>query len=87
MVDDKHKVFEINARFSATCPLRAVAGINEPDIVYRNSLLDEEIKIDSYQKLVCMRYWNEVYVPMATYEKFSNKKMIQNNDSFIPSYF
>ena len=87
IVDDKHKVFEINARFSATCPLRAVAGINEPDIVYRNSLLDEKIKIDSYQKLVCMRYWNEVYVPMSTYEKFADKKMIQDNDSFIPSYF
>jgi carbamoyl-phosphate synthase large subunit len=87
MVDDKHKVFEINARFSATCPLRAVAGINEPDIVYRNVLLDEEIKIDSYQKLVCMRYWNEVYVPMPAYEKFRAKKIIQDTDSFIPHYF
>ena len=31
------KVFEINPRFSATCPLRSYAGVNEPDIVFRNA--------------------------------------------------
>jgi hypothetical protein len=50
-------------------------------------LLDEEIKIDSYQKLACMRYWNEVYVPMSSYEKVDNKKIIQDADSFVPHYF
>lgn len=87
MVGDEPKVFEINARFSATCPLRAVAGINEPDIVYRNAVLDERIKINSYQKLACMRYWSEVYVPISTYEKVSSAKTLQNPNSDIPSYF
>ncbi|HEY8109570.1 MAG TPA: ATP-grasp domain-containing protein [Candidatus Nitrosotenuis sp.] len=86
-VDDESKVFEINARFSATCPLRAVAGINEPDIIYRNVVLDEKIKINSYQKLACMRYWSEVYVPISTYEQVSSAKTIQNPNSDIPSYF
>ena len=87
VIDDKPKVLEINARFSATCPLRAVAGINEPDIVFRNVILDEKIRINSYQKLVCMRYWNEVYVPLATYEQVHNIKTIQEPESAIPNYF
>ncbi|HYL65648.1 MAG TPA: ATP-grasp domain-containing protein [Nitrosopumilaceae archaeon] len=87
MIENTPKIFEINPRFSATCPIRAVAGINEPDIVFRNFVLGEEIKIDAYQKLVCMRYWNEVYVPYSTYEKTNRMGKVSNSDSFIPDYF
>lgn len=87
LVDNIPIVFEINARFSATCPLRATAGINEPDVVFRNVCLDEDIQIDSYQKLICLRYWNEVYVPIAACEKISDEKSIQHPNSIIPSYF
>lgn len=82
-------VFEINPRLSATCAMRAVAGVNEPDIIYRNFLLDEEIKIDSYQKLVCLRYLNEVYVPFSVYSRVAKDKEISNSekDSFVPDYF
>lgn len=69
LLDDINKVFEINPRFSATCPMRAVAGINEPDLNYRNAVLGEKIKLDTYKKLVCMRYWNEVYVEKQKYEE------------------
>ena len=83
------KIFEINPRFSATCPMRSVAGINEPDIVFRNAILNEDIeKIEKYQRLICMRYWDEVYVPYATYENISNNgKVENNNDSFTLNYF
>jgi carbamoyl-phosphate synthase large subunit len=57
------KTFEINPRFSASCPIRAVAGVNEPDILVRNWLYGESIKIETYQRLVCLRYLNEVYFP------------------------
>lgn len=87
LVDDKPKIFEINPRFSATCPLRATAGVNEPDVVFRNVLLNEKIKIVDYRKLMCMRYWNEVYVPTSTYNKTKNDKSVQNSDAFIPNYF
>src|SRR5579864_8095416 len=87
MSENVPKIFEINPRFSATCPIRAVAGVNEPDIVFRNFVLGEEIKIDVYQKLVCMRYWNEVYVPYSTYEKTDNMGRISNSDSFTMNYF
>ena len=84
---DQLKIFEINPRFSASCPMRAVAGVNEPDIVFRNSVLQEEIKVDSYQRLVCMRYWNEVYVPYSTYERTVNEKKVEHADSLVPDYF
>lgn len=87
MVKEKPKIFEINARFSATAPLRAVAGINEPDIVFRNIILKEEINVEKYEKLVCMRYWNEVYVPYSVYEKFEHEKIVNQAASFIPNYF
>jgi carbamoyl-phosphate synthase large subunit len=83
------KIFEINPRFSATCPMRSAAGINEPDIVFRNAVLNEGIeKIKKYQRLICMRYWDEVYVQYPTYEKTSNNgKVENNNDSFTLNYF
>jgi len=87
MSENTPKIFEINPRFSATCPIRAAAGVNEPDIVFRNFVLGEEIKIDAYQKLVCMRYWNEVYVPYSTYEKVEHDKIVKQTDSLIPDYF
>ena len=42
--------------------MRAAAGINEPDLLYRNVILSEDLEMTSYEKLVAMRYWNEVYV-------------------------
>ena len=83
----KPKIFEINSRFSATCPLRAVAGINEPDIIFRNMIFQEEVKIEKYEKLACMRYWNEVYVPYSAYENAEHGKVIESPGSFIPNYF
>jgi carbamoyl-phosphate synthase large subunit len=83
---DSPVVFEVNPRFSATCPMRAAAGVNEPDVVFRNVVLGEEVKIDVYERLVCMRYWNEVYVPYALYEKASRGGRIEKG-SFVPDYF
>ena len=87
MVDGVPKIFEINSRISATAPLRAVAGINEPDILFRNMVSGEDIKIEKYQRLVCMRYLNEVYVPYSTYEYAERHIIIDPSDSFNPSYF
>ncbi len=86
---DKPVIFEVNPRFSATCPMRAVAGVNEPDIVFRNTILKEEINIKTYTKLFCMRYWNEVYIPVPTYDETIAKgeTIKEDNHSFIPNYF
>jgi carbamoyl-phosphate synthase large subunit len=84
------KIFEINPRFSATCPLRSYAGINEPDIVFRNVIFDEKVdKISICRKLVCMRYWNEVYVDLEAYQNLkcvgSVKQGLENSN--VPCYF
>lgn len=81
------KIFEINARFSATVPIRAVAGINEPDIVFRNIVLGEDGRASDYEKLVCMRYWNEVYVKQDAYENAVRRGLVTGTESFIPDYF
>ena len=85
--EEEPKIFEINPRFSATAPMRSVAGINEPDIVFRNNVLGEEIKIEQYERLICMRYWNEVYVNRSTYEKALKAGRIDGSNSFIHNYF
>jgi carbamoyl-phosphate synthase large subunit len=86
---DKPVIFEVNPRFSASCPIRAIAGVNEPHIVFRNTILKEKMSIQTYRKLFCMRYWNEVYIPMSTYEKTVAKGETRKdeNQSFIPNYF
>jgi carbamoyl-phosphate synthase large subunit len=86
LVEGEPKTFEINPRFSASCAMRSVAGVNEPDIVFRNLILGEDVRVRSYRKLVCMRYWNEVYVPPAQVEMMK-KGHVDGADSFIPGYF
>ena len=86
--NDKAKIIEVNPRFSATCPLRTVAGINEPDIVVRNTLFGENIKITEYRSLICLRYWNETYLDLERFReiKTSNEKT-KNFKSTLIDYF
>jgi len=82
------KVFEINPRLSATTPIRAAAGINEPDILFRNSVLNERVHVTEYEKMLCLRYWNEIYVGMGTYQELSGSgKIQQDNESYNINYF
>ncbi len=87
--DDKlPKVIEINPRFSATTPMRSVAGINEPDIVIRNFVNGEKIRMFDYKSLLCLRYWNETYIDLESFEKIkkSNEKKFKLK-SFVVDYF
>jgi carbamoyl-phosphate synthase large subunit len=86
-VGNEIKVFEINPRFSATCPMRAVAGINEPDIVLRNIFMNEEFNETKYKRLLCMRYWQEVYVEYSTYKQTSDEGTVKASNSLLPHYF
>jgi len=86
-VNDQVKIFEINPRFSASVPIRAVAGVNEPDIIFRNNVLDEEIIVNDYKKLVCMRYLNEMYVPLSNFKLSNDSNKVENSGSFTRSYF
>jgi carbamoyl-phosphate synthase large subunit len=87
MAKGEPKLFEINPRFSASCPIRAAAGVNEPDILYRNFVLGEEIRTKGYERLVCLRYWNEVYLPYKDYEEARRTGRARGSGSWIPDYF
>jgi carbamoyl-phosphate synthase large subunit len=45
-VDGKVRIFEINPRYSGTTSLRAMVGLNEPDLMIRHHLLGEQIPRD-----------------------------------------
>jgi carbamoyl-phosphate synthase large subunit len=87
LIDNEVKVFEINPRFSATCPMRAIAGVNEPDIILRNIFMNEDFTATEYKKLLCMRYWQEVYIEYSTYEQTSHQRMVTESNSLVPCYF
>ncbi|MEJ7642639.1 MAG: ATP-grasp domain-containing protein [Candidatus Nitrosocosmicus sp.] len=80
--DNKAKIIEINPRFSASCPMRTIAGINEPDIVAKNTLFDEYVKITEHQSLLCLRYWNETYLDLG---RFNDMKLSKNNPKYLKS--
>jgi carbamoyl-phosphate synthase large subunit len=66
-VDGKVRVFEINPRFSGTTSLRAMVGLNEPDLLVRRHLLGEDIGQDApYQEATVLRSLAETLQPRAT---------------------
>ncbi len=63
-VDGKVRVFEINPRFSGTTSLRAMTGLNEPDLLVRRHLLGQNIGQDApYQEATILRSLVETLQP------------------------
>jgi carbamoyl-phosphate synthase large subunit len=56
------KVFEINARFSGTTPLRAHAGFNEVEMCVRRMLWDDPIVQPEIAPLTILRHWSETVI-------------------------
>lgn len=56
------KIFEINARFSGTTPLRAYAGFNEVDHLLQQIVHGTPIPEPELKPVVVLRYWDEVVV-------------------------
>jgi carbamoyl-phosphate synthase large subunit len=61
VVDGVVRVFEINPRFSGTTSLRAMAGMNEPDLLIRHHVLGEDIPRD--------RMWSEMEIVRTLIEQ------------------
>jgi carbamoyl-phosphate synthase large subunit len=57
------KLFEINPRFSSSSSVRAVYGFNEAELAVRYFLLKERPKIQKTLKGICLRYWEEMFIP------------------------
>ena len=56
------KVFEINARFSGTTPLRAHAGFHEVEMTLRRLLLGTPLTQPQVRPLILLRHWSETIV-------------------------
>ncbi|WP_176597022.1 MULTISPECIES: ATP-grasp domain-containing protein [Sphingobium] len=61
--DGTPRVFEINARFSGTTPLRAMAGFNEVEMCVRKLLHGTPIIQPPVRSGVILRYLDEIFVP------------------------
>ncbi|MFU8805191.1 MAG: ATP-grasp domain-containing protein [Bradymonadaceae bacterium] len=64
--EGKPRVFEINARFSGTTPLRALAGFNEVEIgldwlIYGMPVIQPKIR-----PMTILRHWSETVVPLRS---------------------
>jgi carbamoyl-phosphate synthase large subunit len=65
---DRHgrpRVFEINARFSGTTPMRAMAGFNEVEMCLRWLLHREPIRQPAVREGVILRFLEEMFVDQA----------------------
>jgi carbamoyl-phosphate synthase large subunit len=65
----KPKVFEINARFSGTTPLRARAGFNEVEICLRHILFGSPIVQPKIQSMIILRHWEETVVTSSQFSR------------------
>jgi carbamoyl-phosphate synthase large subunit len=61
--DGTPRVFEINARFSGTTPLRAMAGFNEVEMCLRKLLHGTPIVQPPIRSGVILRHLDEMFVP------------------------
>jgi carbamoyl-phosphate synthase large subunit len=69
--DGNVKVFEINARFSGTTPLRAHANFNEVEMCLRHILLGEPVRQPEIKDIIILRHWSETVVTAADVRDFS----------------
>ena len=72
--NDEVYPFEINARFSGTSGIRYLYGFNDPELVFELLHRRKTISAPVTKPGVVLRYWDEVYVPDATFEDLRESK-------------
>jgi carbamoyl-phosphate synthase large subunit len=77
--DGEVKVFEINARFSGTTPLRAHAGFNEVEMVIGYLLEGQPIQQRPVKRLVILRHLSETVVTPEAVEQMGSSFAAQEN--------
>ena len=80
VADGVPKIFEINARFSGTTPLRAQAGFNEVEMAIRHLVLGEPIAQPVPRKVAFLRYWNELMVDRDRLKQASDEHVHLDSD-------
>ena len=63
------KVFEINARFSGTTPLRAMLGFNEVEMCIDKLAYNKEITQPAIKNFTILRNWSETIIDSADHNR------------------
>lgn len=66
---DGPAIFEINARFSGTTVIRALAGFNEVEAVIRWTVWGERVPLAQKKVGVVLRYWEEMFLSWQEYQR------------------
>jgi carbamoyl-phosphate synthase large subunit len=70
-------IFEINPRFSGTTPIRAALGVNEPDMMIKNLVLEKKIRsIKNKKSMMISRMFQEVYFPRKDFEELKKNREV-----------
>lgn len=65
LVDNKVKIFEINARFSGTTYFRTLSNVNELELIIRELILNERVQQPVIKPAQIIRYYDEMIIPEA----------------------
>lgn len=72
----KPVVFEINARFSGTTPIRYMFGFNEVEAILLNIIEGKDIEEPQLREGMVMRAWSDLFVDITEIARFQDNKSI-----------
>lgn len=76
VMDGTVYVFEINPRFSGTGGIRYLYGFNDAEMVFELLRLGKAIRQPKLKQAVILRYWNEIFIPEATFKDIRELRKI-----------
>lgn len=78
----KPYIFEINPRFSSSTGMRTLLGVNEPEILLKAEVLQENLPERQILKASVIRQYTDYLVPSEEVEKLKSKRFIikDNNE-------
>lgn len=71
-------IFEVNARFSGTTPIRSFFGFNEVTAILNKLLFNEPVPKPKLKEGLVLRAWADIFVDKNTVDEFSNAENMDN---------
>jgi len=84
--DNKPVIFEINARFSGTTPIRFMFGFNEVNACLNFILNNIEISQPILKEGIVMRAWSDLFIEKQQFDILSNDKVLNNPKSIFYTF-
>ena len=84
--DNKPVIFEINARFSGTTPIRFMFGFNEVNACLDYILNNQDIKMPILKEGVVMRAWSDLFIENDQFKQLSTFNVLDNPKSIFHTF-